>query len=66
MSLSGDNELIKKAALLRRKNQERQAALPLPEVNHSIGEVSLENATLAHLRIDKLTTAISETLSAAV
>ncbi|WP_103174410.1 type IV secretory system conjugative DNA transfer family protein [Paracoccus sp. SY] len=65
VSLSGGNELIRKAALLRRRNQERQLALPLPEVNHSTAEVSLESATLAHLRIDKLTTTISETLSAA-
>lgn len=65
MPLSGDSDLIKKAALLRRKNQKQQAALPLPEVNYSTAEVSLESAAFVHLRIDKLTTVISETLSAA-
>ena len=65
VALSGDNELIKKAALLRRKNQERRAALPLPELSPSRTMFSSESATLAHLRIENLITTISETLSAA-
>ncbi|MFC6461758.1 hypothetical protein ACFP76_17510 [Paracoccus aerius] len=51
--------------MLSKKNRERQAALPLPELGHSSAGISLKGATVAHLRIDKLATMVSETLSAA-
>jgi hypothetical protein len=63
--LADEHELLKKAACRRRKNKERQASLPLPEVTQPTGEISLEGAAMAHLRIDKLTATISETLLAA-
>lgn len=61
--LADENELLKKAARRRRKNKGQEAVLPLPESDHPSKVFSLEGAALAHLRIDKLSSSVSEALA---
>lgn len=62
--MADENDLIMKAAMRRKKKQEDQSFLPLPEVGQETGSVTMENAAMAHLALTKLRTTVSEAMAA--